>query len=161
VLLKSENGRNIQHDALIPRNADIARFQVPLSAHSIGSRCESYRGVLIVFEPRARSRHLEMPNVKVVRDIARERVVSIESDAPENLVVMAGQLALGDNHGHSIGGIKDLTGDGCIIDAFNENVSLGTQSGHGSNTSADWSDAPGLRRQSHWRFAHSANFVWP
>jgi hypothetical protein len=62
---------------------------MPLSAHPIGSLFESDRGVLLVFEPRARHLHLEMSDVKIVRDIACQRVVPIEVDTPEKLVVMA------------------------------------------------------------------------
>src|SRR5262249_4926232 len=76
--------------------------------------------------------HLEMSYVQIVRNIPCQGIVPKECGAAKNLMMMAGELALGDNQGRRIAGMKDLTGYGRIIDTLKEDVSLCIQSGHGS-----------------------------
>jgi hypothetical protein len=89
--------------------------------------------MLLMFEPRRGSLDLEMADVKIVWDVARQRIVTIERDATEKLVVMAGQLAFGHHHGSRIGSVKQSTRDRRIINTLNQNVSLSTQAEHGSS----------------------------
>jgi hypothetical protein len=133
VLLESIHGCNVQHDGSIPCDADVARLKMPLSAHSVGSRFEVDWSVLLMFKPRRAPLHLQVADVEIVRDIAGQCVVSVESDTAQELVVMAGEFALGDHHDATVGRIKDLPGNERIINALDQDISLGAQTKHGSD----------------------------
>jgi hypothetical protein len=133
VLLESIHGCKVQHDASVPRKADVVRFELPLSAHSVGPLFKIDGRVLLMFEPRRGPGYLEMADVKIVGDVACQCIVPKESDTTKKLVMMAGQLTLRNNHGLRIGRMKDLAGNGRVSNALQQDVSLGAQTKHGSN----------------------------
>jgi hypothetical protein len=71
-----------------------------------------------------------MPDVQIVRDVAGQRVVSKERDAAKKLVVVTGELALGDHHGPVAGHSENSAGNERIINALDQDVSLGAQTEH-------------------------------
>jgi hypothetical protein len=126
VLLEGSHGRGVKHSS-ISRNADIDWLELTLSPHAVDPLFQVDGSVLLMLKPRNGSAHPDVTDIKVACDVARQCVVPIEGDAPEKLVVMAGKLALGDNHGICFGGAKDDSGHGCIHCALNQKIPLGTQ----------------------------------
>jgi len=126
VLLEDIRGRSVKHGS-VSCNADVGWLELTLSPHAVGPLFQVDGSVLLMLKARDRAGHLEVTHVKVVWDVARQCVVPIEGDAPEKPVVMAGDLALCDNHGICLGRASGDTGLGCILNALNQKIPLGTQ----------------------------------
>ena len=89
--------------------------------------------MLFMLQPSAHTADLEMTHIKPGRNIARERIVTIERDGTHDSMMMARRLARTDEDGSIDYVLNDGAGDLDVVDTLDQNVALCAEPSHESN----------------------------
>src|SRR5262245_1765312 len=90
-------------------DAHVGRLELALPSDEVGTLVERDGRVLLVHQAGAWALHRDVPNVEARRDIARNGIVAIHCDRPEQPVMMSRRLAFGNDDGPVADGPNDLT----------------------------------------------------